>query len=234
MSKLKYWILSKFARRIISRHQPFIIGIIGSKKYRQASTSTIVKLLRDNFGTDNVQSSSNYRGRFIFLNPIFLGVSLSLSWPFRILNLYSVKSYPKYLLLEFNDDSELRRFMSIGKIDFLILAKECSCDTASFLETNFYRICSPAAKLFVPKDEAEALKSLSPIVIGVECKDCDFNAKNLDAGKRMYRIVTQGQNIALKTDRFEEESVYGQLTAFAIGHELNIQSLKIKKSLENS
>lgn len=237
--RFKYWVLARYARKIILRHAPIIIGIIGSDADRKLTKKAIHQVVADKFGQDVLANADSLGGAQDAFATI-LKFEANYFWPFMLISAYFrtyMKSYPKYLILELGEGRmlTLKKFTNITKIDMLIVSDNISVEANLTALTNMLK---KDGKIFAKFDPAFSDQVGEKAVISVSISDpkADYFATNFSTSSEgtIYRVLTRGQNIAIKSKTSKESDLFSQLFAFAVGHQFNIQTLKIKKSLEKT
>ncbi len=248
--KFIYLILASFAKRVINKHKPFVIGITGSAG-KGSAKEAVFQVLHDKFG-EQVRKNYGSLNAEIGIPLTIMGydsLPSKLLWPWFLIKAYFrtlEKKYPKYLILEMGVEhpGDISYFSEIVRPDIGVITLIAPAHLANFKDFDALKkeklslidIVKPAGKIFINADDHELSKlhNNDLVRIGIKNKDVDYRADNIeiDLAGTNYRIVTTGQNIAVKSDLLGDQFVYSQLIAFAIGQSFGIQSLQIKKSLE--
>lgn len=243
--------MASYARKVIARHHPFVIAITGSVG-KTSTKEAIYQVLADEFKEEVRKTAGNLNAE-IGIPLTILGyekVPNKFAWPFFLVGAYfksRVKEYPKYLVLEMGVEhkGDIKYFGSIVEPSLAVITS-----TAPVHLTNFKNAAELAeekislqeevarpGKIVVNADDDNLakLEDERTITTGIDSKTVDFKAEitAVSLEGTDYRIVTRGQSIMIKSRLIGRQFVYSQLIAFAIGSHLGIQSLKIKKSLEN-
>lgn len=248
--KFIYFVLASYARKVIVKHHPFVIGITGSVG-KTSTKEAIYQVLVDEF-KENVRKTAGNLNAEIGIPLTILGYANTpnkFAWPFFLIAAYFktwAKSYPKYLVLEMGVEhkGDIRYFGSIVEPNIGVITSTAPVHLVNFknaVELAEEKISlldevSRPGKIIINIDD-EGLAKLQDeriISVGIDSKNVDFKAESIsfDLEGTNYRIVTAGQNIMIKSGLIGRQFIYSQLIAFAIGAHLGIQSLKIKKSLE--
>lgn len=248
--KFIYFVLASYARKVIVKHRPFVIGITGSVG-KTSTKEAIYQVLVDEYGEAVRKTAGNLNAE-IGIPLTILGYASTPSkfaWPFFLVAAYFrtwVKNYPKYLVLEMGVEhrGDIKYFGSIIEPNLGVITSTAPVHLANFKNAaeladekiSFLEEVSRPGKIIINIDD-EGLAKLQDeriISVGIENKNADFKAESIsfDLEGTSYRIVTAGQNIMIKSGLIGRQFIYSQLIAFAIGAHLGIQSLKIKKSLE--
>jgi UDP-N-acetylmuramoyl-tripeptide--D-alanyl-D-alanine ligase len=250
--KFVYWLLAKYARKVINLHRPFVIAVTGSVG-KSSTKEAIFQVLHDNFGSEVRKNYGNLNAE-IGIPLTILGydrVPSKILWPvFLILAYFRTfqKKYPKYIVLEMGVEhpGDLQYFSTIVKPDIGVITAISAVHSANFggieglvkEKLSMINIVKDHGKVIINNDLV-SLGSLENdskeiITIGVDSKMSTYRAESINLGLdgTDYRIITTGQKIAIKTSLIGKQFVYAQLIAFAIGQIFDIQSLKIKQSLE--
>ncbi len=249
--KLIHWILAAEARIVIHRHTPFVIGITGSVG-KTSTKEAVYQVLHDQFGDEVQRNYSNHNNE--------IGVPLTILgygeyppkwfWPFFLIGTYFRtfrKKYPKYLVLEMGTDKkgDIAYFGRILKLDIAIITSAQGAHLANFDKIDEYRAekisiiesIKKGGTVIVNGDDPVLAKVDFPNIISyaVSGRQANYYAESIKptlTGTE-YRICGVGQKIAIKSELLGPQFVASSLAAFAVGQKLAIQSLKIKKSLEN-
>jgi UDP-N-acetylmuramoyl-tripeptide--D-alanyl-D-alanine ligase len=248
--KLIYLVLARYAKKVIKKHKPFVIGITGSAG-KGTAKEAIYQVMYDKFG-DQVRKNYGSLNAEIGIPLTILGYDSLPSkflWPCFLIKAYFKtleKDYPKYLILEMGVEhpGDINYFSEIVNPDMGVITLIAPAHLANFKNFEALKkekltlidIVKPAGEIFINADSSElsALKGERFIRVGIQNKDVDYQAANVevDLSGTSYRITTTGQNIAIKSKLLGDQFVYSQLIAFAVGQAFGIQSLQIKKSLE--
>ena len=250
--KLVYWLLAKYARKVIEEHRPFVIAVTGSVG-KSSTKEAIFQVLYDKFGTDVRKNYGNLNAE-IGIPLTILGyerVPHKLFWPIFLVQAYFKtfqKKYPKYLVLEMGVEhpGDLKYFSTIVRPDIGVITAISAVHSANFgglaglakEKLSMIEIVKDNGKIIVNSDivylgnvTSDSKKIIS---VGIENQGSTYRAESINIGLdgTDYRIIATGQKIAVKTKLIGKQFVYSQLIAFAIGQIFDIQSLKIKESLE--
>lgn len=248
--KFIYWVLAKLARRVIVRHQPFVIAITGSVG-KSTTKEAIYAVLADEYG-EKVRKNYGSLNAELGIPLTILGYEKlpnKLLWlPFLVGAYFrsNVSNYPKYLVLEWGVEhkGDISYFSNIVRPDIAVITAITPVHLVNFRDfdqlkeekLSIIKAMKDGSKLFVNADDDNlaCLNNENLIGIGVKNRKAKYCAENIHItliGTK-YRIETVGQKISIDSKFLGQHSVYAQLFAFAIGQEMGIQSLKIKKSLE--
>lgn len=244
-----YFILASYARKVINRHHPFVIGITGSVG-KGSAKEAIYQVLVDHFG-DEVRKNYGNLNAEIGIPLTVLGYDRlppKLLWPFFLIGAYfrTLRSeYPKYLILEMGVEhpGDISYFGSIVRLDIGIVTEISRVHVANFAKLDdlakeklsIQKIIKQGGTLIVNNDSS-FLRNLdfdNVQTIGMRNKS-EFmgeGAKITPQGTD-FRIETTGQKIAIRSRMIGTQLIYASLFAFAVGKYFKIQSLEIKKSLE--
>lgn len=248
--KFIYFVLASYARKVIVKHHPFIIGITGSVG-KTSTKEAIYQVLADEYG-ETVRKTAGNLNAEIGIPLTILGYASTphkFAWPFFLVGAYFrtwAKNYPKYLVLEMGVEhkGDIKYFGSIIEPNIGVITSAAPVHLANFKNAaelmeekiSLFEEVSRPGKIVVNIDDKDLAKLQDEriISVGIENKNADFRAENIisDFGGTDYRMITTGQNIMIKSRLIGRQCIYSQLVAFAIGQHLGIQSLKIKKSLE--
>lgn len=155
-------------------------------------------------------------------------------WPFFLIGAYfrSYKQiFPSCIILVVAKAELLRDVSDILKLD---IAVENTSLGQTFLLDHALK---ETGKLIVYSEKSHPLPAdIRVVSVGIRSDKSDYYASDIKASGSgsEFRICTTGQKIAIRSSLSNDDaSIYSELTAFAIGQIFKIQSLKIKKSLEN-
>ena len=243
-------LLTTYARKVLRIHKPFVIAITGS--VGKTVTKEAVCAVLNNHFTGRVWSSSGNLNNEIGLLLGILGyeeLPNKLLWPIFLVQAYFgtfKESYPKYLILELGIDrpGDMAFFSKILKPDLIIMTSVGGAHLQNFRSLSEYQAekislissLKPEGKVLVNSDDLRLrqIKVNNLITIGISDSLSDYHIENykVDSKGTVFRISTLGQKISIKTKLIGKQSIYSQLFAFAVGLEMGIQFLEIKKSLE--
>ena len=245
-----YLILASYARRIIRRHKPFVIGITGSVG-KSTTKEMVYQVMSDHF-------KENVRKNYGNLNAEF-GIPLTilgydrmpnkLAWPLFLVKAYFksyTKIYPKYLILEMGVEhkGDLQYFGTIVRPDIGIIISTAPAHTANFKshseqqeeKLEMAKIIKPDGILIVNADDVNVSKIdfEKILTVGITSQSVNYqgNSVKVNENGTEYRIATLGQKISIKSALIGEHFIYAALFSFAVGQQFGIQSLEIKKSIE--
>ena len=245
-----YFVLASYARKVIAKHHPFVIGITGSVG-KTSTKEAVYQILVDEY-KENVRKTTGNLNAEIGIPLTILGYTSTpnkFAWPFFLVGAYFktlVKNYPKYLVLEMGVEhkGDIRYFGSIVKSNIGVITSTAPVHLANFKNAAelvdekvslLEEVLRPGKVIINADDEnLSKLQDERIVSIGIESNNIDIKAENinLDLEGTSYRIMTTGQNIMIKSKLLGRQTIYSQLIAFALGQIIGIQSLKIKKSLE--
>lgn len=248
--KFIYFVLASYARKVITKHHPFVIGVTGSVG-KTSTKEAIYQVLADEYKGAVRKTAGNLNAE-IGIPLTILGYASTpdkLAWPFFLISAYFrtlAKNYPKYLVLEMGVEhkGDIKYFGSIIESNIGIITSAAPVHLANFKNAaeltkekiSLLEEVSRPGKVVVNADDENLAKLEDEriISVGIDNKNADFRALNISSNLEGtdYRIVTTGQNIMIKSKLIGRQCIYSELVAFAIGQYLGIQSLKIKKSLE--
>ncbi len=246
------WILAAEARKVIRIHQPFVIGITGTVG-KSSTKEAVFQIMHDQFG-DKVRKNYGSLNAEIGLPLTILGydkLPSKVLWPVFLVQAYFrtfQKDYPKYLILEMGVENkgDIAYFGTITKLDIAIITSTEGAHLTNFKSLPEYQ----AEKASIINEVKEggtvianyddsALKKINfkkTISYALLDHKADFYAENITPSLTgtEYRICSVGQKIAIKSKLLGSQFVASALPAFIVGHLFEIQSLKIKKSLEGT
>lgn len=248
--KFIYWVLANSARRVISRFDPFVIGITGSVG-KSTTKDAIYQVMVDHFGIDEVFKTQGNLNAEIGIPLTILGYKAlpnKFLWPFflvgSVFKSYTYKKYPKYIVLEIGIEHEgdMRYFGTIVQPDIVVITSVAGAHTVNFKNLSSYQqekleILNYTKKpklVLLNGDDSTLSQVKDAVFVAVRNQSADFfveNIKVLLSGTE-YRISSLGQKIAIKSKFVGKQLIYGQLFAFAIGNFFKMRPLEVARSLE--
>lgn len=248
--KFIYFVLASFARAVIKRHQPFVIAITGSVG-KTSTKEAVFQVLHDKFG-DSVRKTFGSLNAEIGIPLTILGydkVPSKLFWSIFLVGAYFKtfeKKYPKYLVLEMGVEhpGDISYFQSIVEPNIGIITSTEPVHLVNFSsqeelaeeKMQMLEAVNSLGKVIINSDDKHLaqIDDERVITIGIENKNASYRATDitLDLTGTTFRIETTGQKIAVKSSLLGRQFAYANLFAFVIGQIFEIQSLKIKQSLE--
>lgn len=218
-------ILVKYCKKLIQDRKPFVV-IIASDYNDSLTRKAIYQVLSDKYPNDVWIGEEKIATKFDFLSKI-------LNW--KTYSSKIKKRYCKYLIFDLDPKRKFNicDIFEIVKPDVIVLntqQDELECD---FLHQEENR----PVKIIVNCD----IKSLNKVFqnaisFGIKSEDADYRVENIedsDASGAIYRLVTKGQSISIKSSLGGEKNIYSEMIGFVVGQILGIQSLQVKKSLES-
>jgi UDP-N-acetylmuramoyl-tripeptide--D-alanyl-D-alanine ligase len=249
--KFVYYVLAILARKVIATHKPFVVGITGSVG-KSSTKEAIYQVMSDKFG-DQVRKNFGNLNAEIGIPLTILGYDKlpnKFMWPCFLIQAYFrslEKNYPKYLVLEMGVEhpGDIEYFGTIVKLDIGVITSTAPVHLANFPDhealkdekRNLSKIIKNGGSLIINIDD-EGLKKLrneeNALTYSVDNTNAMFRAHNLVTSKEgtEFRIETVGQKITIKSKMLGRQTVYANLAAFVVGQCFEVQSLKIKSSLE--
>lgn len=251
ITKLFSLIFAKYARRVINRHKPFVIGVTGSVG-KTSTKEAIYRVVSDHFGIENVRKNQGNLNTEIGLPLTILGYG---EYPNNIILFFRLftaffsifsKSYPKYLILEYgiNQPKDMQFLTSIVSPDIAIVTSLSGAHISNFKSLKEYQkeklkiIFDHTKHIFLNGDDKDinesGLDNKKTSLVGIENKEVDFYATDIEISLTgtAYSLYSVGQKISIKSALIGSHLIYPQLFAYGIGRYLGIQALNIKKSLE--
>lgn len=248
--KIIYRTLAGYARKVIKDHTPYVIAITGSVG-KSSTKEAIYQVFHDRFG-DLVRKNYGNLNAEIGIPLTILGyknLPNKFLWPIFLVSAYfrtRVKEYPKYLILEWGVEhrSDIDYFKSIVRPDVGVITWISPAHLANFKsydelvaeKMGMMGAVKEGGKIFINADNPELSKvhGENILKVGIRYKEADYTAGDiiLTTDGMTYRINTTGQKITVRTKTIGEQLIYADLFAFALGQQFEIQSLKIKESLE--
>lgn len=249
--KIIYKILASYAKKVISTHQPFVVAITGSVG-KGSTKEAIYQVLKDEFGSD-VRANYGSLNAEIGIPLTILGYKSlpnKFLWaPFLVMAYFRTfrKIYPKYLILEMGVEhvGDIASFVNIVKPDIAVITSVSGAHLLNFATLSQYQhekigladSIKDGGTVIVNFDDPfikSKFTSKDVLSVGIADKTAEYRAEEIRVGIRGtdFRIVSLGQKIAIKSKVIGEHLIYPFLIAYAIGQRFDIQSLKIKKSLE--
>jgi hypothetical protein len=232
--KFYYLLLKKYVNKVLSLHQPFLIGVIGDKN--RLVNHKIIKVLNDKY-EGQVQSSYEKMGSITGILLAVLGykkIPSLIVWPFLLGRAYLKtfkKEFPKLLILNVDINADMLDILpDMVKFNFLIVN-----NSTERINNPLSLLLKDNGRVFLNADKVrwQGLTNEVVVKIGVKNVNVDFRAINTKFNSDLsYRIVSKGQNIVIKSKIKSKNDIYAELLAFSIGLSLGIQSLNVKKMIE--
>jgi len=251
ITKLFSLIFAGFARKIIAKHKPFVVGVTGSVG-KTSTKEAIYQIMADHFGKENVRKNQGNLNTEIGLPLAILGYGeipnkfILCIWLFSAFFRTLSKQYPKYLILEYgiNQPDDMEFLISIVKPKVVVITSLSGAHMANFKSLSDYQeektkiITDQMKKIFLNGDDKDTLELKfdkdKTSFVGIKNKDVDFYAADQDTSLSgtTYNLFSLGQKISIKSSLIGEHLIYPQLFGYGVGRYLGIQALEIKRSLE--
>ncbi len=249
--KFIYRILAGYARKLIKKHNPFVIGVTGSVG-KSSTKEAIYMVMKDHFGERKVRANYGSLNAEFGIPLTILGYNRLPSkfcWFFFLISAWFrtfSKTYPDYLILEMGVDhpGDVAYFSAIVEPNIVIITSLAGAHLTNFKSIDEYQ----KEKLSIMdhlKDSGQAVvnwddpvlskqKGNNIISIAVKNQKADYSIESFKVSLKgiEYRISTTGQKISIKSSLLGKQFVYAQLFAFVIGIKFGINFLDIKRSLE--
>ncbi|MCL5410646.1 MAG: UDP-N-acetylmuramoyl-tripeptide--D-alanyl-D-alanine ligase [Patescibacteria group bacterium] len=245
-----YKILATYARRVIKRHNPFVVAITGSVG-KTSTKEAIYTVLSESFGREVRKNEGNLNAE-IGLPLTILGYKAlpnKFMWPiFLILAGFrsKVKKYPKYLVLEMGVEKpgDIKYLTGIVKPDIAVITSVSGAHLANFENKKKYEdekiailnFLKPNGVGIINQDDqvlchfqSENIKTIS-----IEDNSADYWADSIrtSSSGTEFRINCTGHKISIESKLLGRQLVYPQIIAFAVADILNISLLLVGKSLK--
>lgn len=248
--KIIYKVLAHYARKVIKKHDPFVIAITGSVG-KTSTKEAVYHILYDKYGNEVRKNYGNLNAEIgipltilgyqklpnKFLWPLFL----LLAW-FRT----NPKSYPKYLVLEMGVEypGDIKYFSSIVRPNIAIITLTSPAHLVNFPNTDEYKkekisiidFLKENGKAIVNIDDP-ALSKLagdSLVTVALNNKKASYWAEsiNLSLKGTDYRICKSGYKISIKSKLLGYQMIYVQMCAFALADLMEMPLVEVGKILE--
>lgn len=235
------FVLAYLVKRVVGRNDLFIIGVLGSTDAQiTMAKNSIYRVLYDEHGELARRSCDGTEDTMGVLLAI-LGCQKKPSqiWvlPFLIQALFRSREIYKYKYLILGLDIKKAKIDYLAqsfKLDLVVLI-DSNNKESQLLSQQVFNFAKRRVRIIIEsRNEMTKYVMNGLITVGLDASDADFQASNVTrvGSGASYRITTTGQNIAIKSRRGDDDTIWSQLFAFAVGQTLGIQSLKIKKSFE--
>jgi UDP-N-acetylmuramoyl-tripeptide--D-alanyl-D-alanine ligase len=249
--KIIYKILASYAKKVINTHQPFVVAITGSVG-KGSAKEAIYQVMKDEFGSE-VRANYGSLNAEIGIPLTILGYKSlpnKFLWaPFLLMAYFRTfrKIYPKYLILEMGVEhpGDIGAFAKIVKPNVAVITSASGAHLVNFSSLSAYQEEKISLADNIKDDGVIITNFDDPFIkskfvhkevlsVGISDKTAQYRAEDIRVGIKGtdFRIVSLGQKIAIKSKVVGEHLIYPFLIAYAIGQLFDIQSLKIKKSLE--
>ena len=249
--KIIYKILASYAKKVVNTHQPFVVAITGSVG-KGSAKEAIYQVMKDQFGGD-VRANYGSLNAEIGIPLTILGYKSlpnKFLWvPFLIMAYCRTfrKKYPKYLVLEMGVEhkGDIASFVNIVKPDIAVITSVSGAHLLNFQTLEDYQqekislanSVKTGGVVIANFDDAfikSKFINKEILSVGITDKTAEYRAEDIRVSIRGtdFRIVSLGQKITIKSKVIGQHLIYPFLIAYAIGQRFEIQSLKIKKSLE--
>lgn len=248
--KVIYKVLASYARKVILKHNPFVIAVTGSVG-KTSTKEAIYQVLHDKFGEDVRKNYGNLNAE-IGIPLTILGYEKlpnKFFWPiFLVLAKFKTnpKTYPKYLVLEMGVEhsGDIEYFCSIVKPDIAVITSTSPAHIVNFKSTEEYQAEKTSiinclkgdGKAIVNLDD-DVLSKLSGeeiVTISLDNKKASYWAENIKLSLKGtdYRICKAGYKISIKSKLLGNQMVYAQMFALAVADTMQIPLVEASKSLE--
>lgn len=248
--KFIYLVLAFYARKLIVKHNPFVIAITGSVG-KTSTKEAVFQVLRDKYGGSVRKNFGNLNAE-IGIPLTILGyekVPNKFAWPIFLLLAYfktKAKNYPKYLILEMGVEhpGDINHFCCIVRPDIAIITGTSSAHTANFQDQREFeqekisllKHLKENGKAIVNYDDKELAKKSGENVfsIAIDNEKANYTAQNIKLALTgtEFRIINTGHKISVKSKLLGRQMIYSQLFAFAVADQLNFSLIETAKSLE--
>lgn len=243
MQTLLLSLLRFFAKLIIERHRPYIIGVTGTVG-KTTQTTYITRFLREVYGERNVGASKyHYNGEY-GLPLTIIGTKTGGKNPFLWIKVFFValsrlfSPYPRYLVLEYGIDhpGEMEYLLSIAKPHIAILTPVAPNHLEQFWTLEKYR----DAKLLLPKHAREIAIIHDSQAEFIEWENIFYYGKKIGSTWHVHAtkqtldalhidIVIEWDKISLSLPVFGDYQAENILPLFALSSHLNIDKNVISK-----
>lgn len=236
-------LLRFFAKLIIERHRPYIIGVTGTVG-KTTQTIYITRFLREIYGEKNVGASKyHYNGEY-WLPLTIIGAKTGGKNPFLWMWVFFhafvrlFYPYPRYLVLEYGIDhpGEMEYLLSIAKPHIAVLTPVAPNHLEQFGSLEKYR----DAKLLLPKQAREIAVIHDSQAEFIEWEKILYYGKKIGSAWHVHAtkqnlealhidVVIEWDKISLSLPVFGDYQAENILPLFAISSHLNIDKSVISK-----
>lgn len=249
LKNIVYKVLKKNAKKVIVKHDPFVIAITGSVG-KTSTKEAIYQVLYDQYGEEVRKNYGNLNTE-IGLPLTILGyekVPSKILWPIFLISAYFkpvfIKKYPKYLILEMGVEKEgdVEYLTDIVQPDIAVITSISGAHLENFSDLSGYqneklsiiKNLKDNGTVFVNADDPDLDKMKSAQRIGIKNADVNYHGRitNLAIDGTELRISCTGHKISVKSKLLGAQLAYSSLFAFAVANWMKISLLKVGKSLE--
>lgn len=250
--KIIYKLLAYYARKVLKKHNPFVVAITGSVG-KTSTKEAIYQVLKDEFGSKNVRKTAGNLNAEIGVPLTILGYEKlpnKFLWPIFLIGAIRklfVTNYPKYLILEMGVEhpGDIGYFCSIVKPDIAIVTSTTPAHFSNFKNLNEYQQEKISLIYNLKSDGMAVVNGDDPVLknlkserihtVSISDKLADFHAEHYEVGLSgtYFRISTLGHKISVKSALLGQQLIYASLFAFAISKILDLSLVKVGKSLES-
>lgn len=248
--KLIYRILAFYAKKLIQKHDPFVIAITGSVG-KTSTKEAVFQVLHDKYG-DAVRKNFGNLNAEIGIPLTILGyekIPNRFIWPVFLLFAcfkVNVKNYPKYLILEMGVEhpGDIDYFCSIVRPNIAIITSTSAAHTANFKDVSEFQ----KEKLSIInhlKENGKAITNYDDLIlskldqdnifsVAIDNDKADYRAENikLSLSGTEFRIAKTGHKISVKSKLLGKQMIYPQMFAFSIADLMGMSLIETGKSLE--
>jgi len=248
--KFIYKILAFYAKKLIQKHDPFVIAVTGSAG-KTSAKEAIFQVLHDKYG-DAVRKNYGNLNAEIGIPLTILGyekVPNRFVWPFFLfLALFrlKVKRYPKYLILEMGVEhpGDIEYFCSIVRPNIAVVTSTSPAHTVNFKDvTEFQKEKISILDHLREKgigvlnfDDSilKGIRDKKVLFVSIDDNKADYWAESvkLSLEGTEFRIAKTGKKISIKSKLLGKQMIYPQLIAFAVADTMGISLIETAKSLE--
>jgi UDP-N-acetylmuramyl pentapeptide synthase len=248
--KFIYKILASYAKKLIRKHNPFVIAVTGSAG-KTSAKEAIFQVLHDKYG-DAVRKNYGNLNAEIGIPLTILGyekVPNRFVWPFFLfLALFrlKVKRYPKYLILEMGVEhpGDIEYFCSIVRPNIAVVTSTSPAHTVNFKDvTEFQKEKISILDHLREKgigvlnfDDSilKEIRGKKVLFVSINDNKADYWAESvkLSLEGTEFRIAKTGKKISIKSKLLGKQMIYPQLIAFAVADTMGISLIETARSLE--
>ncbi len=248
--KIIYKVLASYARKVIAKHNPFVIAVTGSVG-KTSTKEAIYQVLHDKYGEDVRKNYGNLNAEIGIPLTILGYESLpnKIMWPiFLLLAKFRTnpKIYPKYLVLEMGVEhlGDIKYFCSIVEPDIAVITSTSPAHVVNFQNVDKYReekisiigCLKEGGKAILNYDDPNLSKISNDniISVGIENIKSQYRAESIQLSLlgTDYRICKTGYKLSVKSKLLGNQMVYAQMFSIALADLMKMPLVEASKSLE--
>lgn len=242
--------MARLARKVIKKHNPFVIAVTGSVG-KTSVKEAIYTVLYDVYGKEVRKNEGNLNAEIGIPLTILGYKSLpnKFLWPFFLIGAYfrgDHRDYPKYLVIEMGVEKpgDIKYFSTIVKPDIAVITSVTAAHLENFKSEKEYQdekisIINHLKEggITIANYDNEVLKKIANdkiFFVSVKNGAGDYRAEDIKISLdgTEFRITSLGHKISIKSKLVGEQSVYTSLFAFAVADKLGLPRIQTGKSLD--